>query len=167
MSSWGVAGGPEVLASPDLADLVEEWLRTQTQPQEPVIWTTEHGRRFVVDDAVQLAARLRALKHPGDWGVVARASGRPWAQSMRVDDGWIVEVDGGTGPQNYAKRVQRIGEPLTDLHRACADVPFRGVSYFGDESFGTPLEAARVLWAWVAGGLPLGYSLRELVEGVD
>ncbi len=167
VSQHGAADVPVCLASAGLTDEVETWLQTQTQPKEPVIWTPEDGEKVTVSSAVHLSGLLQALARPGDWGAVALASGRPWAQAMRVETGWVVEVDGGTGPDNFAKRVQRDGESLTDLQRACPDVPMRGVQYFGDELFASALEAAQVLWAWVCGGLPAGYSVRNLIPGRD
>ena len=167
MSSWGVVVSPGVLDWTDLADQVEEWLQRQTKPQQPVIWSPESGETFLVHDMGELTGHLIALGRTGDWGALSRGDGVPWGQSMRVEDGWIVEVDGGTGPDNFARRVQRVGEPVGDLRRACAGEWFRGVSYLGDESFASALEAARVLWGWVNGGLPAGYSLRDLVDGVD
>ncbi|WOQ17858.1 hypothetical protein [Raineyella sp. W15-4] len=166
-SAWGVGGRPELLDREDLADQAETWLRQQTQPQEPVIWRPEDGDDTFVHDIGQLSTLLRALQEPGDWGVLSRAGKQPWAQSMRVQGGWIVEVDGGTGPESFARRVQRIGGAMTDVQRCCADVVGRGTNYFGDEMIVSPVDAAQVLWAWICGGLPAGYTLRQLVEGID
>lgn len=41
----------------------------------------------------------------GDWAVLEPVGGQRWAQTMRVPDGWIVEVDGAGLADPMAWRV--------------------------------------------------------------
>ena len=91
----------------------------------------------------QLAVWIATLA-PGKWAVIslpADADAR-WAQVMRLDEEWIVEVHDGT-PQDWASRV---------LHQGSTE-PRDGIS---PAEAWSPLAAAEVTWSWMQGSLPDG-----------
>lgn len=97
-----------------------------------------------------------------------RGPGGAWGQTMRVRGGWIVEVDGGNGPDNFARRVRHAGRiPPSGLLRTRDADGRNGASYYADEVIASATEVARLLWGWVHRGLPAGFEVRELQEGVD
>lgn len=161
----------QLVQAEDVASEIEVWLLTQVQLEMPLRWLPGAGGCFLVRDVGELADRLTALTSSGEWGVLKRSPGQqPWAQSMRVPGGWVVEVDGGDGPEAFARRVRRAGSspgagfaPLR-----CTNAEGRyGTSYFPGEVFASAGEAARILWTWMGGSLVGGHELRDLEEGVD
>ena len=143
---------------------IETWLQTQVEPGVPLLW-----KRRPVRNTVELTDRVAALGL-ADWGVLETQSGFPWAQAMRVEGGFVVEVCGDGGPQSWARRVYPIGSLGPDGPRVrskAADVrpgvP-TGTSHLDGENIPTASGAAQVLWAWLHGGLPAGYALRNVTR---
>ena len=132
--------GPSLTAS--LADEVAEWLQLQPQPEAPVVWRAQGGADIPVRSREELGVRIARLQAIGAWGVASRTHGGRWGQSMRVDGGWIVEVNGIPGPECFARRVSTAGDDVI-------------------RSAGTAVD---ILWAWLAGRLLPGYELVQLDE---
>src|SRR6188474_624987 len=92
---------------------VEEWLRTRRGV--PVTWSPRGNGLLAVRNADEVAARVGELRDEGEWGLLRRENAERWAQCMRVDGGWIVEVNGIPGPECFARRVQRVAKPRRSL----------------------------------------------------
>lgn len=159
------------LAAVTFAAEVEAWLRTQVKPEVPVRWRPQGGGRVTVRNVEHLAELIAGLPAPGAWGVLERPIVARWTQTMRVPEGWIIEVDGGSGPDAFARRV-RWAESETSGSRStrlrCTNAAGgRAATYFASEVIPSPIDAARIMWSWLRGELPAGYGLREIVDGVD
>ena len=142
---------------------VEEWLRT-TRPHVPVTWSPRGNGLLAVRDAGEVAVRVGELRDEGSWGVVSRAHAGRWAQCMRVDGGWIVEVNGIPGPDCFARRVQRVAKPRRTLRgrRRVRDKGHLMAIYLPQDVVLTALGAAEIMWSWLRGSVPDGYALRDL-----
>ena len=123
-----------------LADEVEAWLHAQPLPEAPVDWRRSGPSAVPVRSREELGIRIARLGEQGSWGVASRTNGERWGQTMRVEGGWIVEVNGVPGPECFARRVSAGGDDIV----ATADI------------------AAGILWAWLAGRLLPGYELEQL-----
>ena len=75
---------------------IETWLRTQVEPEAPLLWK---GRP--VRNTVQLTDGVESLGLAG-FGVLETPARFPWAQCMRVEGGFVVEVCGLGGPESWA-----------------------------------------------------------------
>ena len=141
---------------------VEEWLRTR--PHVPVTWSPRGNGLLAVRDASEVAVRVGELREEGSWGVVRRAHAARWAQCMRVDDGWIIEVNGSPGPDCFARRVQRVEKSRRTLRgrRRVRDKGRLMAIYIPQDVVSTALGAAEIMWSWLRGSVPDGYTLREL-----
>jgi hypothetical protein len=142
---------------------VEEWLRT-ARPHVPVTWSPRGNGLLAVRDADEVALRVGELRDEGSWGVVRRAHVGRWAQCMRVDGGWIVEVNGIPGPDCYARRVQRVARPHRTRRglRRVRDRDRVMAIYLPQDVVLTALGAAEIMWSWLCGSVPDGYALRDL-----
>ena len=159
---------PEPVRVSSIADEVEAWLRTVVQPAQPVWWLPRGDAPVAVRGREDLAELLARLDKVGEWGVAKRPHTAMWGQSMRVRDGWIVEVCGIPGPDCFARRVRAVGSRSAGRAKPRAGRLGRPtVTYQKGESIGSASEAADVLWSWLCGRLPDGYELRDVVEGVD
>lgn len=146
---------------------VEEWLAAQARPDEPLLWRPRGNRGVEVESLEQLLGLVRGLTMVRDWAVLERG-GRHWGQTMRIEDGWIVEIDGIGTEEQFARRVYPIGSlgpaggrtPSFDADGECA------ASHMDGESVSSR-EAALILWTWMRGALPSGYESRTLEEGAD
>ena len=127
-------------ASPAISDEVEAWLHDQPSPEAPVQWRFRGRAGVPVRSREQLGIRITRLRRTGAWGVAARTDGGRWGQVMRMQGGWIVEVNGIPGPECFARRVSTGGLDLI----AKRD------------------DAVDVLWAWLVGRLLPGYQLVDL-----
>ncbi|PJI93550.1 hypothetical protein [Luteimicrobium subarcticum] len=137
--------GPGAELTTDVAAEAEAWLRTQPRPRLEVSWV-RRGRVTLVRDAAHLASLVAALGQ-GAFGVLETPSVR-WAQTMRVDGGYVVEVNGVPGPDCFVRRAVALPGPGRDAGSGDL-VP-------------TVSEAADLLWCWVhARALP-GYELTPL-----
>ena len=142
---------------------IETWLRTQVEPEAPLLWK---GRP--VRNTVQLTDGVESLGLAG-FGVLETPARFPWAQCMRVEGGFVVEVCGLGGPESWARRVYPIGSLGPDGPRTRTKAPGvrpgepTGTSFLEGENIPTASGAAQVLWNWVKGGiLPTGYQLRDV-----
>ena len=142
---------------------IETWLQTQVEPEVALLWK---GRP--VHNTVQLIDRVEALGLAG-FGVLETPARFPWAQCMRVDSGFVVEVCGVRGPDSWARRVYPIGSLGPDGPRVRTKAPGvrpgdpTGTSFLEGENIPTASGAAQVLWSWVTSGtLPAGYQLRDV-----
>ena len=149
------------------ADLVR-WLIEQPQPEPSVRWRNRGLGSVQVPSVGHLAELVGALAYVGAWGVVDREPDGPWAQVMRVPEGWIVEVDGGIGPDAFARRVrwaEHEAAQHSDPPLSCANpLATGGATYFLDELIPSPEEAARILWTWLRRGLRAGYEVRVVED---
>ena len=84
---------------------VEAWIQSQAFAAPTVTWSYRGRGAMWVLDVGDLAERVGGLTDEGDWGVIRRTHAPRWAQCMRVDGGWIVEVNGIAGPDCFARRV--------------------------------------------------------------
>lgn len=141
---------------------VEEWLSIRAHV--PVTWSPRGNGLLAVHDVAEAAARIGELGDEGSWGVLRRTHAAKWAQCMRVDGGWIVEVNGVPGPDCFARRVQRL-EKRRRLRRGSKRVRDHGrlmAVYRPEDVTHTALGAAEIMWSWLRGSLPEGYVLYEL-----
>src|SRR6478609_6946938 len=131
---------------------VEEWLRAQ--PQVPVTWSPRGNGMLAVRDIPEVAVRVGELREEGSWGVVRRAQAERWAQCMRVDGGWIVEVNGTPGPDCYVSRVQRREKPRRLSLRGRRRVHDKGrlmATYQRQDVVSTAQGVAEIMWSWLRG----------------
>lgn len=147
---------------------VESWLRS-TVAAPAVTWSPRGNGLIAVRSVAEVAERVNALLTAGSWAVVRRTHAPQWAQCMRVDGGWIVEVNGIPGPDCFARRVQverrrprgirkssRGRRRVHDAGRLMAD-------YLNDDVMMRPAMVAEIIWTWLrASALPDGYALRDL-----
>lgn len=165
-----VPAGPGVAVETRFVADVERWLATQELPDVPIRWHGPVGGR-AVSGVEMLAGLVAGLREPGSWGVADRPVTGAWAQTMRIHDGWIIEVDGGTGPDAFARRVRRTTDSAgetTGTRRRCSNP--RGdpvASCFDTEVIASPAVVARLMWTWLRGRLPAGYETRPLIRGLD
>lgn len=147
---------------------IETWLQSQVEPAEALRWHPRGGGSASVGSTAQLAMRVAAIPAVGDWGCLDRGADGPWAQTMRVHGGFIVEV-GGDGPDSWARRVHPIGSLGPDGPRTVTrgDEGYFSASHLDGEVIGSASGVAQVLWGWLHRGLPAGYELREVTNGVD
>lgn len=161
----------EVVVDVTFADDVEAWLHTQTEPDVPVRWLPQGGGRVTVRNPEHLAELVAALTIPGAWGVLERPVTSRWAQTMRIDHGWIIEVDGGSGPDAFARRVRWAEDQTPHASnprmRCTNSAGGRGATYFFSEWITSSAGAAQIMWTWLRGRLAEGYELREVTDGVD
>jgi len=138
----------------DLGSLVESWLFAQPQsaPENPPRWLKggHHSGGVSVRSSEHLTVLVASLDVDRFGVLVSPVGGSgAWGQTMRTDDGWLVEVHAGTD-EDFAQRVYR-GE--------VGDYPCssEGTSLLTVEVW-TPIGVADVLWAWLGGALPDGCS---------
>ena len=141
---------------------VEEWLRTRRGV--PVTWSPRGNGLLAVRNVGEVAVRVGELRDEGEWGLLRRENAERWAQCMRVDGGWIVEVNGIPGPDCFARRVQRVAKPRRALRgqRRVRDKGQLMAIYLPQDVVPTALGAAEVMWSWLRGSVPDGYALRDL-----
>lgn len=142
---------------------VEEWLRAR--PHVPVTWSPRGNGLLAVRDAGTLAERVGALRGEGSWGVVRRAQAALWGQCMRVDGGWIVEVNGIPGPDCFTRRVQRLESSRLHVLRGRRRVRDAGrlmAIYLPQDVVPTAQGVAEILWSWLRGSVREGFALRDL-----
>lgn len=141
-------------------DEVEAWLQTQVEPEEVLLW-----KHRPVRNTVELTDRIEALGLAG-FGALETTTRFPWAQCMRVDNGFVVEVCGDGGPDSWARRVYPIGPRVRSKAPDAGPGEPTGTSFLEGENIPTASGAAQVLWSWVRrGGLPGGYQLRDVRDG--
>ncbi|WP_457100173.1 hypothetical protein [Microbacterium sp. P5_E9] len=141
---------------------VEEWLRTRRHV--PVTWSPRGNGLLAVRDVAEVAARVGELRDEGQWGLLRRENAARWAQCMRVDGGWIVEVNGIPGPECFARRVQRVAKPRRTLRgpRRVSDKGRLMAIYLPQDVVPTALGVAEIMWSWLRGSVLDGYALRDL-----
>ena len=162
----GTATSLRDVSATSLATEVEEWLRVEPRPSAPVLWCPRGTAESTVGGADALAAQIATLATPGEWAVARRTHGWTWAQCMRVDGGWIVEVNGIPGPDCYARRVQIAGSRKW-IPRGRRRVRDRGrlmATYRRTDLIGSAEVAGAIMWSWLRGALPNGYQLHD-IEG--
>lgn len=148
---------------------IEAWLQTQVEPQFALRWCPSGSLSVQVRSTAQLTDCLSRLLGLTAWGVLEREGGAPWAQAMRVNGGFVVEVNG----HDWAQRVTPIGSLGPDGPRTTARERDRGrqphgTSFLEGENIPTASGAAQILWSWVCGGLlPAGYQLRAVRTGAE
>ena len=147
----------------DATTEIETWLRTQVEPDVPLLWQSR-----AVRNTVELTDGVESLGLAG-FGVLETPARFPWAQCMRVDGGFVVEVCGLGGPESWSRRVCPIGSLGPDGPRTRTKAPGvrpgepTGTSFLEGENIPTASGAAQVLWSWVKRGiLPTGYQLRDV-----
>lgn len=151
----------------DAVTAIETWLQTQVEPQFALLWRPSGGWNVQVRSTAQLTDCLSALSSLAAWGVLERMGGVPWAQAMRVDGGFVVEVNG----HDWAQRVTPIGSlgpdgPRTSTRNLDLGREPHGTSFLEGENIPTASSAAQILWSWVCGGLlPAGFQLRNVRAG--
>ena len=147
-----------------LAAEVEEWLGAEVRSSAPVLWCPRGTVEATVGGADALAGKIARVVVEGEWGVARRTHGWTWAQCMRVDGGWIVEVNGIPGPDCFARRVQVDGNGRRAL-RGRRRVHDRGrlmATYERAEVIGSAEAAGEIMWSWLRGALPAGYHLQDI-----
>ncbi|WP_062378474.1 hypothetical protein [Demequina pelophila] len=133
-------------ASAGLGEEVERWLRARPQRGAHIRWKRSSVARDAVRTRAQLQAKVATLSVKGQFGVADLAAlPEVWCQTMRVDGGYIVEVNGVPGPECFARRVHRDGDSEDDI-------------------FPTAQDAGTAMWKWLHGTLPAGMVLRQLSE---
>lgn len=145
-----------------LGESVDRWLQDVAEQSlvNPVLWCP-HGSRTratAVKGVEQLSVLVSWLPVPGEWAVVERdGEVRRWCQTMRHQDGWVVDAHDGTH-RDFAKRVFR-GESGSYPKPAGNRPAF-------DFELWQPLSAASVMWAWIHGSLLEGCSrtMRHMVS---
>ena len=149
-----------------LAAEVEEWLRVNARPSAPVLWCPRGTAEATVGGTDVLAVKVATLMTEGDWAVARRTHGRTWTQCMRVDGGWIVEVNGIPGPECYARRVEvtRNGRRKPHARRRVHDRGRLMATYGRADVISSPETAAAIMWSWLRGSLPAGYHLRDIED---
>lgn len=141
---------------------IETYLQSQPQPELVFWWFQKGGHISPVPSLARLTELVAALRGPGQFGLVERVDGIPWAQTMSVPQGWIVEVDGRgmTAAERFAQRVRRVvSEPGKDAQ--VGDGKPR-VIYYPEEVVSSAAEVARIMWFWLHLRLPGGYEHRRL-----
>lgn len=141
---------------------VEQWLRREVKPEAPVLWRPRGSGGQPVRGADDLAERVSTLAEEGEWAVVSRAHGATWGQCMRVERGWIVEVNGIPGPDCYVRRVRRGGRGLPGTRRRVHSNGHLMAIYESRDVMATPASVADIMWSWLRGALPEGYVLCEI-----
>ena len=88
---------------------------------------------------------------------------------MRVEGGWIVEVNGVPGPDCFARRIHRAdvgrlkGAVLSTFgRRRVKDAGRLMAVYLRQDVMATPAEVAELVWSWPRGVVSDGYALRDL-----
>lgn len=145
-----IALEPETIDATRLVADVEEWMKTAARPSAPVLWCPRGQVEATIGGVDQLAAKVATLAEEGAWAVVKRTHGWTWTQTMRVDGGWIVEVNGIPGPDCFARRVHSTGRRKGWMLRRHTDLVT------------TAAEAGAIMWSWMRGSLPEGYELKEV-----
>lgn len=147
-----------------IATQVEEWLRASSGTSAPVLWCPRGTAEATVSGADALTAKVAALTMEGDWAVARRTNGRTWAQCMRVDGGWIVEVNGIPGPDCFVRRVQVTGIRNRKLRgpRRVYDGGRLMATYGRADVIDSPEVAAAIMWSWLRGALPAGFHLHDI-----
>jgi hypothetical protein len=143
---------------------IEEWLRGQASTSAPVLWCPRGTAEATVGGVDALTAKVATLVTEGDWAVARRTNGRTWTQCMRVDGGWIVEVNGIPGPDCFARRV-RSSSARKGMMRGRRRVRDRGrvmATFDRADVIGSPEVASAVMWSWLRGALPAGYELKDI-----
>ncbi len=146
----------------DLGADAEAWLHAQPGTTAPVLWCPSGTVENALRGADELAAKVARLASEGSWAVVRRAHGATWAQCMRVDGGWIVEVNGVPGPDCYVRRVSAGGARGRRGRRYARDHGRLMAIYQPRDVVSTPGAVAEIIWAWLRGGLVEGFTLREI-----
>ena len=125
--------------------------------------------RWACGGQQHLAALVGSLVEVGEWGSLRQPNDvNLWNQTMRVPGGWVVEVPGLPGPDQFARRVQLLNTaPFTiDRDQSSNHEDGRGAFYLAADVIPTAAEAARVMWSWLKGSLPEGYELRQIDPGI-
>ena len=150
-----------------VARAVEELLHALAPKHVPALWRRSGWSGVAVDGPDQLAGHVSNVDETGEWGILTDADNRAWAQIMRLDGGWIVEVN-GYGPDAFAHRVVGPAGNRGRRRRAKASNGKVAAGYYDGELFVTPRDVARLMWFWVQRGrLPEGCSLRRVEIGRD
>lgn len=147
---------------------VESWLR-ETVAAPAVTWSPRGNGLIAVRAVEDVAERVSGLLVEGSWAVVRRTHAPRWAQCMRVDGGWIVEVSGVPGPECFARRVQ-LERPLprnpwkSSRGRRCVyDAGRLMADYMAVDVLTRPAMAAEIIWTWLrASAIPDGCALRDV-----
>jgi len=142
---------------------VEEWLRARRSV--PVTWSPRGNGLLAVRDIGEVAVRVGELREEGSWGIVKRTTATRWAQCMRVEGGWIVEVNGVPGPDCFVRRVQHSEKRRRLSLRGRRRVLHNGrlmAIYQRQDVVPSAHDAAAIMWAWLRGSLPAHYELRDL-----
>jgi len=150
-----------------VARAVEELLHALASKNEPALWRRRGWIGVAVSAPDQLVGHVSNLDETGEWALLTDGDNRAWSQIMRLDGGWIVEVN-GYGSDDFAHRV--VG-PAGNAGRRLRCRGSNGqiaAGYFDGELFDAPREVARLMWFWVqCGRLPEGCSLRRVQVGRD
>lgn len=162
----GSLPGVDTKREQQFATDVDHWLANEATAANAVQWA---WRGAMPGDPVasvdHLAQLVRGLHPTGSWAVVTRPNADLWAQCMRVEEGWIVEVNGIPGPECFVRRVQgqRGGwrERLTGRRTVRSGGQLMAI-YVPQDVFADAGTAADVMWAWLRGRLPEGFELREV-----
>ncbi len=161
----GAVAAPEMEQA--FATEVESWLRHHVVAAPPVTWSPRGNGLIAVRSVDEIAERVSGLLTEGSWAVARRTHASLWAQCMRVDGGWIVEVNGVPGPACFTRRVQQArGRPRLWQaigRRRVYDAGHLMADYLPHDVLTSPLQVAQIMWAWLrASSLPDGYALRDL-----
>jgi len=148
---------------------VEAWIHSQAFVAPTVTWSYRGRGAMWVLDVGNLAERVGGLTDEGAWGVIRRTHAPRWAQCMRVNGGWIVEVNGIAGPDCFARRIHsarggRMRRLVGDVvgRRRVEDAGRLMAVYLPHDVIETPTEVAEIVWAWLRGVVSAGYELRDL-----
>ncbi len=115
--------------------------------------------RWACGGQQHLAALVGSLVEVGEWGSLRQPNDvNLWNQTMRVPGGWVVEVPGLPGPDQFARRVQLLNPaPFTiDRDQSSNHEDGRGAFYLAADVIPTAAEAARVMWSWLKARCPRG-----------
>lgn len=160
---------PPLVADPSFAQDVATWLKTATEARKELIWQRGSARQPVTD-LNQLIRHIAVLgRRIGTWGILRTADNAVWAQAVVSSNGYVVEVNGDMGREGcYVRRVAYGGDTSeTAGVEIVADRQREYATVFPGETLGR-VEAAKVMWSWVAGAkLLLGFTLRQLDEGTS
>ncbi|QKJ18585.1 hypothetical protein [Microbacterium hominis] len=147
-----------------LVEEIEEWVRTSAKPSAPVMWCPFGHPENAIGGADQLARKVATLADIGEWAVARRTHGWTWAQCLRVEGGWIVEVNGIPGPDCFARRVTRAGTRrwLPPRRREVRRNGHLMALYARPDVIRTTGEVGAIMWSWLRGGLPEGFELQAI-----
>lgn len=156
MTSSATIQSPARLTALGVPDHLPE-RRTEPQPERGVTWHPDWSHPgHTVRGAEHLAVLVSSLPLHEFGGVcIAGDDSAQWAQTKRMEQGWIVEVrDASTG--EWPHRVYR-GTAGSYLRAVLPEV------HCAEEHF-TPYAAALVMWSWLRGSLPDGCSSEPPVD---